>query len=65
MPYDEIAYQKIEEEEGEKNSEGEKNLDGKKEKIRKLLRNETFEMCVCISLGLLVLVFSFHFGVNL
>ena len=59
MPYDEIAYQKIEEEEGEKNPEG------NNEKIRKLLRNETFEMCVCISLGLLVLIFSFHFGVNL
>ncbi len=59
MPYDEIAYQKIEEEEGEKN------LDGKKEKIRRLLRNETFEMSICISLGLLVLGISFHFGVNL
>ncbi len=59
MPYDEIAYQKIEEEEGEKN------LDGKKEKIRRLLRNETFEMSIYISLGLLVLGISFHFGVNL
>ncbi len=64
MPYDEIAYQKIEEEEGERNS-GEKNLDGKNGKIRILLRNETFEMSICISLGLLVLGISFHFGVNL
>ena len=59
MPYDEIAYQKIGEEEGEKN------LEKKNGKIKNILRNETFEMCVCISLGLLVLVFSFHFGVNL
>ena len=59
MPYDEIAYQKIEEEEGEKN------LEKKNGKIKNILRNETFEMCICISLGLLVLGFSFHFGVNL
>ncbi len=59
MPYDEIAYQKIEEEEGEKN------LERKKEKIKSILENETFEMSVCISLGLLVLGISFHFGVNL
>lgn len=56
MPYDEIAYQRIEEE-GEKNSVG--------EKIKGILRNENFEICLCLTLGFLVLGISFHFGVNL
>jgi|APSaa5957512535_1039671.scaffolds.fasta_scaffold88525_3 hypothetical protein len=57
MPYDEIAYQRIEEE-GEKNS---KQLE-KNGKIRRLLRNENFEMCLCLTLSFLILGISFHFG---
>ena len=56
MPYDEVAYQRIEEEEEEKKSAG--------EKIKGILRNESFEMCLCLTLGFLVLGIGFHFGVS-
>lgn len=62
MPYDEVCYQNLEE--GEKNL-GEKISEGQKGKIRKLLRNETFELSLCLTLSGLILGINFYFGGNL